>query len=463
MKIYNKYIGAIMLMVAAATFSACNKKLDVTPGKDIVPDQIKTADDVQGVLMGAYTNLQDRSSLGERLLLIPDLLAGNGELTFRGTFFNYGQYDTKTQDATSDIAEEIWQRGFTTVNNINLVISKIDLVPEDQRPAVLAEAKFIRGVVYYYLVNLYGKPYSAGNTTSNLAVPLILDAITDITDLPKGYQGRATVDAVYKQVVADLQDAAANLPEDNGSEGRANKYAAYAFLSRVYLAEAKYTEAVAMADSIIQSGAYSLNNAFDKAFNSVINTSEDIFAIQQTAQSNAGNANAGLQTFYGGRGYSGRGDITVNLSVVPGFESDDARRNFTYLDRGINVGSGTYTTKWQRQYKVIPVVRYAEIILTRAEANLRAGTAVGAPPLDDVNEIRARSNASQLATVTADQVADERVRELLYEGDKLWTYKRLKRSIGSRSYDDNKLVLPIPQREIDASQGKLNGQQNPGY
>ncbi len=463
MKIYNKYISAIMLVVAVATFSACNKKLDVTPGKDIVPDQIKTADDVRGVLMGAYTNLQNSSSLGERLILIPDLLAGNGELSFRGTFFNYGQYDSKTQDATSDIAEEIWRRSYFTINNINLAINKINLVPEDERPAILAEAKFIRGMIYFYLVNLYGKPYSAGNITTNLAVPLVTDAITDIADLPKGYQGRATVDAVYKQVVADLQDAATNLPEDNGSEGRANKYAAYAFLSRVYLAEAKYTEAVAMADSIIQSGAYTLNNAYDKAFNSVINTSEDIFAIQQTAQSNAGTSNNGLQTFYAGRGFSGRGDITVDLTVVPGFESGDARRTFTYLDRGINVGSGTYTTKWQRQYKVIPVVRYAEILLTRAEANLRAGTAVGAPPLEDVNGIRARSNASQLAAVTADQVADERVRELLFEGDKLWTFKRLKRNIGNKSYDDNKLVLPVPQREIDASQGKLTGQQNPGY
>jgi tetratricopeptide (TPR) repeat protein len=460
MKFYNRYISTIMLVAAVATLPACNKKLDVVPGKEIVPEQILTASDVQAVLMGAYSNLQDPNAFGERMVLVPDFLADEGEMHFAGSFRNYPQYESKRQDASSDIAENMWKRGFATINNVNLVLSKISLVPEADRPALIAEARFIRGMMYFSLSNFYGKPYSAGNITSNLTVPLVLDAVIGTSDLSRGTQPRATVEAVHKQIIADLQDAAANLPESNGGAGRANKYAAYAYLSRVYLAEGKYPEAVAVADSIIQSGAYTLNNTFDKAFNSVINTSEDIFAIQQTNQSNAGTSNYGLQTLYGGRGYSGRGDIVINIDQLPAYENGDVRKGFFYEDRGTSVGASMYTTKWQRAYKVIPLVRYAEILLTRAEANLRAGTAVGDDPLKDINAVRVRSKASELAAVTADEVAEERIRELLFEGEKLWTYKRLKRNVGARTYLDNKLTLPVPQRELDVNKQLT---QNEGY
>jgi len=93
--------------------------------------------------------------------------------------------------------------------------------------------------------------------------------------------------------------------------------------------------------------------------------------------------------------------------------------------------------------------------------NARAGSAIGGKtPLEDVNLVRARSHAAALATVTADQVVEERFRELAFEGDWLWTKKRLKMNIGTRPYNDPKLVLPVPQRERDVNK-QLN--QNPGY
>jgi hypothetical protein len=70
MKFYNRYISTIMLVAAVATLPACNKKLDVVPGKEIVPEQILTASDVQAVLMGAYSNLQDPNAFGERMVLV---------------------------------------------------------------------------------------------------------------------------------------------------------------------------------------------------------------------------------------------------------------------------------------------------------------------------------------------------------------------------------------------------------
>ncbi|WP_440671653.1 RagB/SusD family nutrient uptake outer membrane protein [Chitinophaga sp. 22321] len=459
MKSYKRYITLCLLAVSAVGLPACNKKLEVAPGSYIVPDQVKTESDVRAELLGAYSNLQHYDAYGERAILIPELLSDEGELSFEGTFLTYRQYQDKAQLKTSAIAEGIWQRGFKTINNVNIVLSNLNLVSKDNKTAIEAEAKFVRGLMYFNLCNLFGKPYSAGAVTTNLAIPLILDPIIAQEDLQKGYQPRATVDAVHKQIVADLVFATTNLGETN-EKGRANKYAAYAILSRVYMAEGLYDKAAIAANEVIKSDAFALTSTFDKAFNNGLNSSEDIFAIQQTNQSNAGTVNNGLQTFYAGYDFGSRGDIIIDLDKIPAYEPDDVRGSFFYENYGLAVDDGFYTGKWKEQYKVIPVVRLAEMYLTRAESNLRAGTTVGAEPLDDINLVRERSHATALAAVTADIAVAERIRELAFEGDKLWTYKRLKKSVGAFTYTDNKLVLPIPQRETDVNT-KLT--QNPGY
>ncbi|MGO4294648.1 RagB/SusD family nutrient uptake outer membrane protein [Chitinophaga sp. RAB17] len=459
MKSYKKYIAPFLLAVSVAGLPACNKKLDVAPGSYIVPDQVKDESDVAAELFGAYANLLHYDAYGERAIVIPDLMAAEGELSFEGTFLTYREYQDKSQLKTSSIAESIWQRGYKTINNVNIVIGNIKLVSDDNKKTIEGEARFIRGLMYFHLCNLYGKPYSAGAVTTNPAVPLILDPIIAQADLEKGNQPRATVDAVHKQVLIDLKFAAENLPEES-ENGRANKYAAYAILSRVYLAEGLYKEAAEAANTVIESGAFVLAASFDKVFNNASNTLEDIFAIQQTNQSNAGTVDNGIQTFYGARSTGGRGDINVTLSSLP-YEAGDDRKSFSYEGEGIAGNEGDYTGKWKLQYKVYTVVRLAEMLLTRAEANLRAGTTVGnVPPLDDVNAVRRRSHASILTAVTPDIVVAERIRELAFEGDKLWTYKRLKKNVGPLTYQDDKLVLPIPQRETDVNK-KLT--QNPGY
>lgn len=458
MKSYKKYIAPFLLAVSVAGLAACNKKLDVAPGSYIVPDQVKTESDVSAQLFGAYSNLQHYDAYGERAILIPDLLASEGELSFVGTFLIYRQIQSKTQLKTNSIVDGIWQRAYKTINNANIVIANIGLVSDANKSTIEGEARFIRALVYFHMCNLFGKPYSAGGVTTNLAVPLILDPIVAQEDLDKGKQARATVDAIHKQVVLDLQFAANNLP-DEAENGRATRFAAYAILSRVYMSEGLYKDAATVADSVIEKGPFALASSFDKVFNNGLNSSEDIFAIQQTNQSNAGTVDNGLQTFYSARSQGGRGDILIDLSDL-GYDDVDDRNAFYYEGGGITGVTGDYTTKWKQQYKVYPVVRLAEMLLTRAESNLRAGTTIGSAPLDDVNAVRNRSRDSSLLAVTADIVVEERLRELVFEGDKLWTYKRLKKNIGTRTYIDDKLILPIPQRETDVN-SKLT--QNPGY
>jgi hypothetical protein len=100
--------------------------------------------------------------------------------------------------------------------------------------------------------------------------------------------------------------------------------------------------------------------------------------------------------------------------------------------------------------------------LTRGEANLRKGGAPigGVTPEEDINTVRERAGASDLSDVTGSDFVDERFRELGFEGDRLWTLKRLKLDVGDYAFDAPELVLPIPQREIDVNS---NLTQNEGY
>jgi hypothetical protein len=118
------------------------------------------------------------------------------------------------------------------------------------------------------------------------------------------------------------------------------------------------------------------------------------------------------------------------------------------------------SNKWRDFYGTIPVIRLAEMYLTRAEANLRGGTTIGDTPLNDVNTVRTRSKAAPLTTVTADDVVNERRLELCFEGDDYWTNKRLKLNLGQLAYNADKAVFPIPLRELQVNPLL---KQNKGY
>ncbi|UCJ06535.1 RagB/SusD family nutrient uptake outer membrane protein [Chitinophaga pendula] len=454
MKAGFKYLSYILLGATIAAAVACNKKLDVLPGAQITPDQIRNGDDVKATLAGGYSSLQNASAYGEQYLSVPELLA-NTNIRWVGTFATYRDVALKQQVVTLALATDIWNRGYKTINTMNLVLSKLNLLSAAEQAVIGGEAKFLRAITYFELAGMFGKPYSAGNITTNVTVPIVLTPIISDDQVPAGTQPRASVDDLYKQVISDLKDAAATLPAGNGV--KANKFSAFAFLARVYLAQGNYALAAASADSVISKGGFSLTSSFDKEFNNAgVWSSEDIFAIIQNAQSNAGTTNNGLVTFFAPKPF-GRGDIAVQPSQLALYDDGDARKEYYQANAQNTI---FYTKKWSVLYGTIPVVRLAEMYLTRAEANLQNNSSIGATPLDDVNRVRDRSKAGILSAVTVNDVVAERERELAFEGDLFRTVKRLKKNVGNRPYDDNKLVLPVPQRERDVNP-KLS--QNPGY
>ena len=457
-----KYLLAVLALAAA--FS-CNKKLDVLPQNNVT--DIQTGDDVVALLKGGYSLMQNASGFGEQYIFISDLLANSDQLLFVGTFTDYKDLTNKHQTKESAIATSIWENSYLLIENMNIVLDKISLVDEAEQPSIASEARFMRGVAYYELINYFAQPYSAGNASSNPGVPLVLEPTYNY-DSTKNKPSRASVEDVYQQILSDLIDAANGLPA-TAENARATSYAAEAFLSRVYLNMGDYTNAATTANDVIQSGNYSLTSTYNQAFNNPSNSTEDIFGIQQTAQSNAGTTNSGIVTFYRyaydaqTNPQGGRGDAQVNPGYFNYFDDqNDFRATFITYGYSTNFTDGIYTLKWLSFYKVIPVVRLAEMYLTRGEANLQKGGSPigGVSPEDDINIVRERSDARDISSVTESDFVDERFRELAFEGDRLWTLKRLKLKVGNYTYDAPKLVLPIPQREIDVNS---NLTQNEGY
>jgi starch-binding outer membrane protein, SusD/RagB family len=457
MKLFN-IKSSIFFLSAMLLIVSCDKKLDVPAQNSITPDQITTAADVRAVLFGAYALLQSPNAYGERYIFAADLLADNGHINFIGTFVDYRNLTTKTQITTNAIATGMWANGYSTINTANTVLDKLDLFTDaDEKNTIEGEARFIRAIVYYNLVNFYGLPYSAGNTTTNLGVPLMLEPVYAY-DSTIHKVTRSTVEQVYQQIITDLTSAVSKLPDEN-ENGRASKFAAHAFLARVYMAQGKYAEAATAASEVI-AAPFSLVS-YPAAFNNN-GSAEHVFAVRQNNQSNAGTTNNGLPTFLSADPV-GRGDAQVPLSYFTGngFDATDIRGGFGYNGESIAGQPGIYTAKWEEIYRDIPVVRLAEMYLTRGEANVRKGGApIGDDPLNDINAVRDRAGALPLVAVTADDFIAERFRELAFEGDRVWTLKRAQMTIDGRPYNDPKLVLPIPQREIDVNKNLV---QNPTY
>lgn len=439
-----------MVSFALSTLTACDKQLDIEPKVSI--DELaalNTSKDVQVTLVGAYDGISDVNVLGGGSQYIKELIVDDRDVVFGGTFTTLDEIWRKTIAPTNGDITNLWMDSYNAINRVNNVLSALEKVDQAERASVEGQARFIRGILYFDLVNLYGKFWGDGNNATNLAVPLVLTPTRGITSVDS--KERASVAQIYAQVLDDLTKAEQLLPESLTNTGFATKNAASAILSRVYLAQGNYALARDAANRVIASGVQQLAPSFSEAFNDATNGSELIFRIIVTDQDGTND----LNTFYASTRNQGRGDIRVQAKHLALYSAEDTRGQFfEELNRNM------YTLKFADRYGDLPIVRIAEMYLTRAECNLRLGTTVGAAPLTDVNLIRARAGANILSSVALADILKERRLEFAFEGINYLDVKRNKQAVGSLVYNSNALVLPVPQREIDTNKSL---KQNDGY
>lgn len=449
----------IIISILIALISSCNKKLDVSPS-DSVPEGSVFTDDasIKKALIGAYDVMTGDYLLNGDLQLFSELSGANGEVRWDGTYLQPKQIYQKSILVNNDYIASTWQNAYKAINICNNIIASINNVNEQARDRVKGEALFIRGEMYFELVTYFSKPYSAGNVTSNLGVQLVTaptqGGIGDSNFVP-----RSTVAETFNLIESDLVQAANLLPEVNNPGGEknihANKFCAEAVLSRVYLQMGNYKAAGNLANDIITNGSYTLTDTYAAAFNNAENSTEDIFDVQISEQ-DAGND---FFLFWSVTKYGARsGDVAVLQDHIDLYEANDDRVKLFYK------GNGEWRSgKWQLPFNNIPLIRLAEMYLTRAECNFRLGTVVGATPFEDIKTIRDRAGLNTTQSyITLNNIILERHLELAHEGQRIQDIKRLKQGADGFAFDANELVFPIPINEINAVGADIL-KQNDGY
>ncbi|MBK1895709.1 RagB/SusD family nutrient uptake outer membrane protein [Chryseobacterium paridis] len=240
----------IFLVLAALTLTACD--IDRSPYNSKESDEILTdPTGLQTITLGNYALLKgdaDGGGFFNNLYRIGEYGGDNIDISGTTTdqFFYYYNYRSIKNNGRSNT---IWNAGYKAIIGCNRVISKISEGKDANTDQLIGENYFLRAYVYFSLVNVFGKPYSQG--TANLGVPL--KTSDDVNELP----GRATVGAIYDQVVSDLKKAEQLMTLDKNNT-YASKEAAQALLSRVYLYMENNDKAIEYADKVINSGKYSL-------------------------------------------------------------------------------------------------------------------------------------------------------------------------------------------------------------
>ena len=370
-----------------------------------------------------------------------ELMASGGDLNWVGTFPDPRQIWGKTIQVNNAYVASTYSQAYRVIFNANNIIANAGIVVAADKAKVIAEAKFQRAMVYFELIKYFGeKPFFAGSPATLKGVPLITAPGPSAPQ--DGYYKlpRATVEAVYQQIIADFIAAETDLPAKNGFY--VNKASASLALARVYLQQDKFVEARDAANRCITTAAangFSLVTTYAGAFNNSANTTEDLFAMQVTDKAGTNSC----FTFFSTDTYGARdGDIEVTDAHYNKYSATDARRSLFFSEAG-----AWRCGKWRDIYKNVKIMRLAEAYLTRAECNQRLATIIGDTPDADVNRIRSRAGLLPLVGATLQQILDERELELAFEGQGLWDAKRLRLTVDGKPWNDNKMTFPIPLRE----------------
>ena len=436
----------ILLLLSLLFLGSCEDRLELSPAQSIAGEiALSTETNITNILIGTYDEAGQGSTHGGQLQVISDLIGAEDQVTWGGTFLAPAEIRNRIILPDNGFVAGFWNNAYEVINQANLIIDNIGVITSDPatKDRIEGEARFLRALSYFELV----QHFSSGTT----GVPLRTTGISDYAiDLDLG---RATTGEVYDFLINDLTTAIALLPASN--DFFADRFSAEALLARVYLFQGDYAKARDAAHNVIENSGSNLTSTFAEAFNNDANSSEDLFAFQVTSQTGT---NA-LVIFYASEGNGGRGgDITINDSYVNSFDSPNDERATFFYESPEN--GGRLTAKYTNQFGNVPILRLAEMYLIRAEANLEAGTELGQSPLADLNLIRNRAGASELASATKDVVLQERQFELGFEGFFIYDIRRTQGTVAGLSSDDPSLTLPIPQSEIDTNQAI---EQNPGY
>lgn len=303
-------------LLAACSLAACD--IDRLPygsmaSEEISSDPLLMLDELMN---GSYAQLKTWSDPMHRC----GEYAGDNMMKDKHSTDPFFEFISYNRTPNNDRLQSFWDSGYKAIAQTSNIIKMIEEGQSDEIDYRLGECYFIRGLMYFYFVRAYGRPYYQA-PDKNLGVPIVNGTPENVSEMY--FEDRATVKETYEQVIRDFEKAIALM--DNGvtdKEGPAyaSKEAAWALLSRVYLYMSGTYEnpnnefaqkAVEYSTKVIESGKYELLNRDDfMVYNTFApeNNKESIFVVKRVASEFAGYDHyygiGGMYALVGGMGWA---------------------------------------------------------------------------------------------------------------------------------------------------------------
>ena len=491
----------VLALLLAGTLSACERILDQQPLADPVAETFYTNEAEATLAVNAiYDVLNGSLYYGNT----PVALAMMEDHIYKGTNPNDGfglsQINSLDIEPTNPYVFEWYQSLYQGINRANVAIERIQTLPspgkisDPAKKRLVAEARFLRGLYYFYLVRLFGD------------VPLVLQTSADPS--APGV-AKSPESAVYAQVETDFRAAIPDLPAayNSANLGRATSGAAKSFLAQVHMWRNEAQKAIPLLEEVINSKQYALEPKFiDLFLEPNVNSKEMVFAIQyKDLGSNA--ESASWVRSIGVRGQrpvvnqSGFGFMVGTKELLDNYAAGDLRRDLSFWEFGepnpATPAGAKYNAKssspfhlnttdvgpqkwwWARQGYFqetatnLALIRYADVLLLYAEALNEANNGPTKAALDAINAVRARAGVQPLAAGLTkkdffEAVLRERRAEFVFEFQRWWDLARTKtaeRFFANAVYKIGKFNAkhykwPLPQNALDRNKALV---QNPNY
>lgn len=507
------FVLALVVGVLSLGLASCDSSdpLDVQDPNRLTPESFwKSAEDAKKGVMATYGPLTTIQGWGRMMGAI--LTIHRGDIVDVNPQPNVYDTGTFTVGPSLPRLEEGWSELFAIVARSNQVLANVPDIEmeQDLKDRYIGEAHFLRGLAYFYLVNMWRN------------VPLYTSAITNPDDVNIAQADPAEVWSLIK---SDFTSAQSLLPETvpQAEKGRATWGAATAMLGKAHLYTEEWSAAATEFRKVIDSGRYELTDDYQDNFSrDHLNNEESVFELQYQNSPNGNWGRSGTENPMRGQawepdiappGFTSQQSVTINDWVFELFMEDETvsgetdPRAFATLLWDYNNAKVYQTTfdaafsgeaqnevyarkylNFERQSALVPgswawsnnnyrMIRFADVLLMYAEAKNEADGPTS-EAYSALNRVRRRANMPDVQSGLSQgqlrsEIREERVRELAIEGhrhldllrwgimaDRFINNPELRENAGMNFERNKNELLPIPQNDID-SNPKL--EQNPGY
>lgn len=421
---------------------------------------------VEAQVNGMYDALKAAQFLGGRYFVYNDVRAENFIPKSSNLVTNFATWNHTVISSTNEV-QNLWGAAYNAINTINIFLEGLEAawtggkltgkVTQAEYDQYKSEALALRAISYFSILQLYAKPYSM-NTGANPGLPLRLKAEKSSAG---NELARSTVAEVYTQILKDLNDAEALAISTYGNallnNTRIHKNSIVAYKTRVYLHMQNYAAVLTESAKIVSANApftatsgvaFALSSTFAAIWASPFTTAESIFSMPMTATDNPGSQNSLPYYYYPTTSESYYLNTQAGTAYAM-MDAADVRKTSLIANSG-NFFLAKFTDPTTHTNSA-PVIRYAEVLLNRAEAIVRAGGSVTQGAVDLLNAVRTRSFAAGAYTLASFATAadfytaiiNERNMEFLGEGIRNMDIMRLQLTIPAKSGGTMGNVLAI--------------------